>query len=237
VRSSGPPLSPTGETDPWPAGESASFTYTVTVADPVPSGTTSFVNTVVVEDDGSNGDEPTPENNTDTAEVDVQTTTVIDKQAPEQAETGELVSYTMVVTNAGHSEATGVTVTDPVPAGPVWVSAAGTGWTCSGTALVTCTLAGPLPAGASSTLELTFEVTAADGADIVNVAEVSNDGCNCDTDDARTRIVDPPARSLSSTGFMLAGLIPLAIGLMVVGTALALASRDRRQRTARHPVL
>jgi uncharacterized repeat protein (TIGR01451 family)/fimbrial isopeptide formation D2 family protein len=226
----GPPLSPSGETDPWPAGESATFSYTVTVADPVPSGTTSFVNTATAADDGENGEDPTPENNTDTATVDVQTTTVIDKRGPDQAETGDVITYTMVVTNVGHSEATGVTVTDPVPAGLVFVSGSGTGWTCSGTTTVTCRLAGPLPAGASSTLQLRFRVTAADRSTIVNVAEVSNDGCNCDTDDATTRIVDPPARSLSSTGFVLAGLVPLALGLVVIGTGLTIATRDRKHR-------
>jgi uncharacterized repeat protein (TIGR01451 family) len=224
----GPPWSPSGSADPWPAGESAAFTYRVTVADPVPSGVKSFLNTATVADDGENGDDPTPENNTDTADVVVKTTVTIDKQGPQEAETGELVTYTMVVTNAGHSEATGVVVTDPVPAGLVWVSASGTGWTCSGTATVTCSLAGPLPAGGQSTLQLTFRVTAADGATIVNVAEVTDDDCNCDSDDATTRIDDPAG--LSATGFYFAGLVPLALSLIVVGTGLALVARRRRLR-------
>jgi hypothetical protein len=98
--------------------------------------------------------------------------------------------------------------------------------------LARCTLAGPLPAGASSTFELTFEVTAADGTEIVNVAEVTDDGCNCDTDDATTVIVDPSP--LPFTGFVIAGLIPLALALIGAGTGLTLLARLDRRRPAEH---
>jgi uncharacterized repeat protein (TIGR01451 family)/fimbrial isopeptide formation D2 family protein len=229
----GPPLSPSGEIDPWPAGESAAFTYTVTVADPVASGTSSFLNTATVADDGENGEDPTPENNTDTAEVMVHTAVTIDKQGPDEAQTGENITYTIVVTNVGHSDATQVVVTDPVPAGLRWVSASGTGWTCSGTTTITCNLAGTLAPGAHSTLQLTFAVTAGDGTEIRNVAEVTIPGCNCDTDDATTTIDDPPAPgsgSLSSTGFLFAWLILVALGLFGVGTGLTVAARARRRR-------
>ena len=63
---------------------------------------------------------------------------------------GGNVSYALVVNNAGPSQATGVSVTDTVPAGLSFVSAGGTGWACGQAAgLVTCTRAtlalGPAP--------------------------------------------------------------------------------------------
>ena len=46
---------------------------------------------------------------------------------------------TLAVTNAGPSQATGVTVTDTVPEGLTYVSASGNGWVCAeDAAVVTC---------------------------------------------------------------------------------------------------
>ena len=64
----GPPLAPDGTaTDPWPAGDTATFSYEVTVDNPAAAGTTSFTNTATVADDGLNGIDPTPENNESSA--------------------------------------------------------------------------------------------------------------------------------------------------------------------------
>ena len=49
--------------------------------------------------------------------------------------------YQVDVANAGPSDAAAVTVTDTLPAGVTFVSATGTGWTCTnaGNVSVTCT--------------------------------------------------------------------------------------------------
>lgn len=86
----------------------------------------------------------------------------IAKAADESQVVGEQVAFTLtvvkpgktvVVTNAGPSTATDVTITDPMPGGNTFVSVTATQGTCSGGAILTCNL-GDLAAGASVTITL-----------------------------------------------------------------------------------
>ncbi|MEW6583649.1 MAG: DUF11 domain-containing protein, partial [Actinomycetota bacterium] len=70
---------------------------------------------------------------------------------PAQITQGATVTYTMTVTNNGPNPATGVTVTDTLPAGATFVSSAASAGSCSGTAPVTCAL-GDMASGASATV-------------------------------------------------------------------------------------
>ena len=72
------------------------------------------------------------------------------------------LSYTVTVRNNGPDGATGVTVTDPLPGGVFFVSAAASQGGCSGTATVTCFL-GNLANGASATVTI-IVIPAAPGA-------------------------------------------------------------------------
>ena len=67
-----PAASCTWPSAPWPAGGSRTATFAVTVAAPLPAGVTAIANTATVADDGANGADPTPANNTgtDTTPVD-----------------------------------------------------------------------------------------------------------------------------------------------------------------------
>ena len=65
---------------------------------------------------------------------------------------GRTVSYTLVVTNDGPSDATGVSLADPTPAGLVFVSNAGA---C--TAAFPCAL-GTLTPGSTRTITATYQV-------------------------------------------------------------------------------
>ena len=51
------------------------------------------------------------------------------------------MAYSLVVVDNGPSDAAGLSVTDTLPAGVTFVSASGTGWTCTntGNVSVTCT--------------------------------------------------------------------------------------------------
>ena len=73
----------------------------------------------------------------------------ITKTGPASVNASAQFAYTLSVNNAGPEAASAVTVSDPLPAGVSFVSAAGTGWNCSGTTSVTCTraslLVGPAP--------------------------------------------------------------------------------------------
>jgi len=88
-----------------------------------------------------------------------------------QAPTGSTINYTITVSNAGPSPATGAVVTDLLPAGLQFVSATPSQGTCSGTAPVTCSL-GTIPNGANATIALSATVTATTGT-ITNTASVS----------------------------------------------------------------
>src|SRR5438128_2704111 len=61
--------------------------------------------------------------------------------SPDPVIAGNNLTYTLSVSNAGPSNAASLSVTDTLPAGTSFVSASGTGWTCTGTATVTCTRA------------------------------------------------------------------------------------------------
>ncbi len=60
--------------------------------------------------------------------------------SPEPVGAGAPLTYTLTIANAGPSQASSLSVTDTLPAGASFVSASGSGWSCSGTGPVTCTL-------------------------------------------------------------------------------------------------
>jgi uncharacterized repeat protein (TIGR01451 family) len=97
--------------------------------------------------------------------------------APDPATVGTDVTYT--ITNGGPAPATGVVVTDHLPAAAAFVSAAASPGSCSGTAPVTCDL-GTLASGASATV--TIVATATTSGTLTNTASVA--GVESDPDTA-----------------------------------------------------
>jgi uncharacterized repeat protein (TIGR01451 family) len=80
------------------------------------------------------------------------------------------ITWTIVVTNHGPDADTGVTITDPMPAGNTFVSATSTQGTCTGGAVLTCNI-GTMAAGASVTITLVTKPSAAGNQ--VNTVTVS----------------------------------------------------------------
>jgi uncharacterized repeat protein (TIGR01451 family) len=78
-------------------------------------------------------------------------------------------SYVIVATNLSAGSATGVVVTDMLPAGVTLVSSAATQGSCTGVATVTCNL-GTLLGGGSATINLV--VTKTVGGSVSNTAMV-----------------------------------------------------------------
>ncbi len=171
----------------WPTfslagGAAVTRTVTVQVANPLPAGALALTNTAGVSDSGGHGPEPTPGDNTATdtdtlnAAPDLQLTKT---DGLAMAAPGQVLTYTLTITNAGNRGATGVSVTDTLPAHVAFLSASNSGAEAGGvvtwpgfslggggltvTRTVTVRVADPLPAGVFS---------------ITNAAAVTDDGAN-----------------------------------------------------------
>jgi uncharacterized repeat protein (TIGR01451 family) len=88
---------------------------------------------------------------------------------------GETFTYTLAVENVGVLTATNVVVTDTLPDGVGFVSAAGDGWTCSESGgTVVCTLLEELPPGPANPIEIVVTAPSTEGV-ITNEAVVDAD--------------------------------------------------------------
>ncbi len=166
-----------------PAGDSGSVTFAVTVINPLPAGETQVDNTARITDDGTNGPEPTPTNNTDddttpiTAAPDL---TIIKTDGGVTSIPGGTVVYTLTYNNVGNQNATGVNITETVPVNSTFNAAASTpGWSCIG---ATCTFPiGNLAVGASGSVAFAVTVVnplPAGETQIANTASIADDGFN-----------------------------------------------------------
>ena len=185
------------------AGAVASVDFTVQVITPLPAGVELTANTASITDDGSDGPEPTPDDNvaSDTTPLVAAPDLAITKDdGVDTVAAGSLVTYTLAVRNNGDQDATGIEITDTVPAGTAFVPAGSSpGWACApdNSAGSACTLAvGDLDAGDEQSF--TFRLQVLDPLPggltaITNTAEVQDDGDNGDDptpDDNRATDVD-----------------------------------------------
>jgi len=113
------------------------------------------------------------------------------------------ITWTMVVTNNGPSVAIGVVVSDPMPAGNTFVSATTTQGTCTGGAILNCTI-GTMAAGASVTITLvTTPSTVGLQTNTVTVAgsrPETNTGNNSATATVQTvGVITPPKPCIAVT--------------------------------------
>ncbi len=173
------------------ASGSVARTFAVRVVDPIPAGLSQLTNTATVADDGSQGPDPTPANNTatDTTPIDpaaAQVDLILTKtDGGITAQPGETVTYVLTYANRGHRGASGVQITETVPqystfaAGPSSAS-----WSCT-TPMAggTCRLALGGLAGLSGNATARFAVTV-DAAlppgslQLANTASIADDGTN-----------------------------------------------------------
>src|SRR6185503_10662687 len=140
-------------------------TATVTVVNPVGAGVSQISNTASIADDGTNGADPTPGDNSGSDSTPVTAApdlSMTKSDGGASVAPGGTVSYTLTYANGGNRGASGVVLTDTVPANTTFnVGASTAGWVCvpNNNAGSTCTLAiGPL-AGASGNQSATFAVT------------------------------------------------------------------------------
>jgi len=105
------------------------------------------------------------------------------------------ITWTMVVTNNGPSTATGVTIADPMPAGNTFVSATTTQGSCTGGAILNCSL-GTVAAGATVTITLVTTPSAAgtvtNTVTVVGNEQETNTANNTATASVQVNVFNPP---------------------------------------------
>jgi len=172
--------------------------------------------------------DPNPANNSDSTgnggSTGAQTVDVgITKTASVQSvSVGQSFSYQLVVTNNGPGTATGVTVTDLLPANFSLTSASSTQGSCSGTTTVTCNV-GTLVNGAAITVTLTGTVTGQ--GSLTNTATVSlNESDSVMSNNSSTAAPAIAAVVAAVPTLDESGLLLLAVFLALAG-AVALRGR------------
>ncbi len=128
---------------------------------------------------------------TDPVTIDPQVDLYVVKSHTGTGAVGAAVTFSLLVGNKGPTPDPGpVVVTDTLPAGLTFVSASGTGWTCTLSGqVVTCTDADGLAAGEASTIALAVTVELGAFPLAVNVATVT--GAGPDVDLSNNRSEDP----------------------------------------------
>jgi uncharacterized repeat protein (TIGR01451 family) len=100
------------------------------------------------------------------------TVTKAGSPADQELSADSTITWTMVVTNNGPDTDTGVKIVDPMPAGNTFVSAQSSQGTCTGGAVLNCTI-GTMDAGAQVTITLITKPTTV--GQQVNTVTVSGD--------------------------------------------------------------
>jgi len=167
-------------------GAGGSIDFAVTVDDPLAAGVSEIVNAASIADDGDNGPDPTPGNNSDgdTTPVTAAPDLMITKDdGGATTVPGGTVVYTLAYQNVGNQNATGVVITETVPANAVFNPGASTsGWLCApdGNPGSACSLnVGGLLAGSGGSVDFAVTVDdplAAGVTEIANAATIADDG-------------------------------------------------------------
>ena len=194
-------------------GPAQNFAFAVDVNAPVGAGVSEIANTANVSDDGASGPDLDPDNNTasDTTPLSAGTAPdlVVSKdEGGGSADAGDTIIYTVTASNVGTQNASGVVLTETVPAETTFnTTASDSAWTCTGTTPgSTCTLSlGRLTAsGPSQSFAFAVDVNAPVGAgvsEIANTATVSDDGTSGPD-------LDPSSNTASDTTPLSAGTAP-----------------------------
>ena len=160
-------------------GASATVTIVAAVSGTATGTISNTAAATAAETDTNNANNSATDTTTATPQIDLQITK---SDTPDPVIAGNQLTYTIQVTNAGPSTATGVTVTDVLPATVTFVSGTSTvGSVSNSSGTVTGTI-GTLATGASATVTLVVNVAPTARGTISNTATVA--GTQTDTNSA-----------------------------------------------------
>jgi uncharacterized repeat protein (TIGR01451 family) len=219
-------------------GGSQTAAFAVTVVNSVPGGVTQFTDVASIQDNGANGTDPTPANNTasDTTPFVAGSMVSATKVAGGSFIVGGTVTYTVVISNTGAAQADnpGNEFTDVLPVQLALVSASATSGTAvANTGTNTVTWNGSIPAGSSVTITISATIQpVAVGTTISNQGTVAFDSNGDGTNESSAQTDDPAVTGAANpTAFAtlpapipaltLFGFIALAGLLAAVGFALS----------------
>jgi uncharacterized repeat protein (TIGR01451 family) len=160
--------------------------FAVDVDRPLASGVTQIANTAEIADDGSGGADPNPGDNlsSDDTPIDFPDLQILKDDGNTTVAAGGTIVYALDFTNTGNADATGVVITDTVPANTTFNPGASTpGWLCApdNSAGSTCTLGVGTVSGGGGFGQVLFAVDvdrplASGVTQISNAAEIADDG-------------------------------------------------------------
>lgn len=170
------------------AGDSGSLMFAVQVDNPLAAGVSAINNGVSIGDDGSNGPDPTPGDNSDTDDTPVTAVpdlTLTKTDGLTLANPGQTLTYTLWYENVGNQNATGVVITETVPTHTVFnATSSSLGWSCANgsPAGTVCLLSiGNVAVGAAANVQFAVDVDnplAPGATSVINTASVADDGSN-----------------------------------------------------------
>ena len=165
-------------------GVDGSVTFAVTVDATLPAGVTQTTNSASIADDGTGGPDATPGDNdaADDTPLGAFPDLVLTKSdGGATVAPGGTVVYTLAYANTGDQAATGVTITETLPAGTSFTTTGSTpGWADAGGGQYVFSL-GTLAAGGSGTVDFAVTVDALHPAgrdELANSATLADDGTN-----------------------------------------------------------
>ena len=189
------------------AAMTCTATYTVSDTD-VARG--SIDNTATVHGDSITGH---PASNASTAIVPTSTAADVSLVKKLDSLSGSTATWLITVSNSGTAALPGpFTVTDTLPEGLTYQSAGGDGWACTGTSTISCTHAGDLAAGSSTSITVVTTVTGS--GKITNVASMDVLGKTVSSDANVTPTAEAGGFAFTGAEVSRWGLIGL---LLVVG--------------------
>jgi uncharacterized repeat protein (TIGR01451 family) len=139
-------------------------------------------NRVVIADDGSNGPDPDPSNNSSTdSDVVVRPYMVIEKQVEGPAYVGGVITYTINYINMGNTVARNVVISDVIPANTTLVIGSITPTAVVTGDVITWFVADSLAVGESGVLRFAVQVDTGAGGDLITAPSLSIDAAAAST--------------------------------------------------------